>query len=74
MVMGTLDGPLFEEIVNGVGAQWGGGAMTHTSGSRHLKVVMKMEVGLLAVFKRADREVGRRCGIAEWEKEKPSWA
>ena len=29
---------------------------------------------MLTAVKRAEREVGRRCGIAEWEKEKPSWA
>jgi hypothetical protein len=48
--------------------------MMHTSSSRQLNVVMKMEVGLLAVLKREEREVGRRCHDSEWGKEKPSWA
>ena len=37
-------------------------------------VVMTMEVGLLVVLKRAEMEVGRRCGDSEWKKEKPSGA
>ena len=44
----------------GLGHEGGVGAMTHTSGSRRLKVVTKMEVGLLAALKRAEMEVGRR--------------
>ena len=58
----------------GLGHKGGGGLMTHTSGSRQLRVVMKMEVGLLVALKRVEREVGKRCGIMEWGKEKLSWA
>ena len=65
--------PLLRKYSMGL-AQDGGGPMTHMSSSRGLNMVMKMEVGLLAALKRAEREVGRRCGVVEWEKEKPSRA
>ena len=51
----------------GLGHNGGGRAMTHMSGSRQLKVVMKMEVGLLAVLKRADGKEMRRRRVGEGE-------